>query len=128
MTRFDLHELRAAVEALPRLLDKILESEDLFQGTPCWVWQGARDRYGYGKFTMGGRTWKAHRASYHLLKAALSEEDVVDHLCRRRACVNPAHHEPLTNRQNTLRGLASRKAHGTLPLPFFVAGDYQGNE
>lgn len=27
----------------------------------CWKWSEKLDRYGYGKFQMGGRVWLAHR-------------------------------------------------------------------
>lgn len=30
----------------------------------------------------------------------------LDHTCRNRGCVNPAHLEPVTQRENTLRGMA----------------------
>jgi hypothetical protein len=38
-------------------------------------------------------------------EAFLSDELVLDHLCRNRACANSERLEPVTNKENTLRGL-----------------------
>lgn len=76
----------------------------------CWEWQaGLRKDYlgngGYGMFNAGkGRTTHAHRLAYEELIGPIPEGLVIDHLCRNKACVNPAHMEPVTNRENILRG------------------------
>jgi hypothetical protein len=46
----------------------------------------------------------AHRWAYHHLVAPVSADLEIDHLCRNRGCVNPAHLEPVTSRENKLRG------------------------
>lgn len=66
----------------------------------CWLWQGALD-YGYGKYS---RNKRAHRISYELLVGPIPDGLDLDHLCRNRACVNPAHLEPVAHRENVLRG------------------------
>lgn len=73
-------------------------------GRDCWEWQAARNAGGYGTFGMGGRNWLAHRAAYELFVGPIPAGLTLDHLCRFRACVNPAHLEPVTGRENTLRG------------------------
>lgn len=71
----------------------------------CWVWTGAKTNPGgYGKFNFEGSSWRAHRLSYERLVAAIPAGKVLDHLCRNPPCVNPAHLEPVTRRENTLRG------------------------
>lgn len=74
----------------------------------CWLWLGGRSRTGYGKFGLGtGKGWKlAHRTAYELAVGPIPEGRQLDHLCRVRHCVNPAHLEPVTRTENVRRGLA----------------------
>ena len=69
----------------------------------CWLWTGAITNKGYGTFSTV-RTLRAHRVAYELCVGAIPEGLTLDHLCRNRACVNSAHLEPVTNKQNVLRG------------------------
>lgn len=90
----------------------------------CWLWDAADPSNGYGKFNLHGSVRYAHRVSYELLVEPIPAGLVLDHLCRVRHCVNPAHLEPVTHRVNILRGTAPSaiKAHATTcdeghPLP-----------
>lgn len=70
----------------------------------CWEWQGYVTRDGYGCVIYEGRITRAHRAIYMLTMGAIPDGLLIDHLCRNRRCVNPAHLEAVTKRENTLRG------------------------
>lgn len=81
----------------------------------CWLWTGSLDPSGYGKTSAGPlRNISMHRLSY----MAWSGEPIpagleLDHLCRVRHCVNPAHLEPVTKAVNQQRG--SRATAETCP-------------
>src|SRR5439155_25592866 len=81
------------------------------QNAACWMWTGSTDRHGYGQARQRERTFRTHRAVYELLKGPIPAGLTLDHLCRVRRCVNPAHLEPVTNRENILRGVGPNRTH-----------------
>lgn len=75
--------------------------------TGCWLWLARIDRAGYGRLQVGGKKLMAHRVAYESLVGPLPpDKPYLDHLCRVRSCVNPDHLEPVTFRENVLRGIS----------------------
>ena len=75
----------------------------------CWLWVGPLNEKGYGR-KVGynkGRVYP-HRLAYQLLVGTIPDGYSLDHLCRVRNCVNPAHLEPVLPTENTRRGVVSR--------------------
>lgn len=71
----------------------------------CWEWTGAPlKNSGYCRIKMAGKTVVAHRAVYEALVGPIPHGLQLDHLCRNRKCVNPAHLEPVTAKVNQARG------------------------
>ena len=74
--------------------------------TGCWLWSGTIANTGYGQVWVMGRRFSAHRFFYQSHVGPINSSQVVDHLCRNRSCVNPAHMELVTNKENILRGIS----------------------
>ena len=72
----------------------------------CWLWAGALTSHGYGEMHFERRTRLAHKILYELLVGAVPPGLELDHKCRVPSCVNPGHLEPVTHRENILRGLS----------------------
>jgi hypothetical protein len=65
----------------------------------------------------------AHRYAFELLRHEVPDGLALDHLCRDHGCVNPWHLEPVTPRENVLRGVGrtavnARKTHCIHGHPF----------
>ena len=80
----------------------------------CWLWTGALDRGGYGNaFRIGRKMRKPHQVAWELYNRALIPEGLaIDHLCRVHNCVNPSHLEPVTCRENLMRGETIARRNG----------------
>lgn len=114
---------------LERLLAKIEIREGVeWAGSACWIFTGSRTHpeHGYGQIGVNGVKKLAHRVTYEEMIGPIPEGLTLDHLCRRRLCCNPWHVEPVTHRENVLRGVsycatAAAKTH--CPAGHELAGD-----
>lgn len=88
----------------------------------CWLWTGWINPLGYGSINSsrsGDNPHSpslAHRVVYEMLRGPIASGLTLDHLCRVRHCVNPAHLDPCSAVENVLRGVGpsavnSRKTH-----------------
>lgn len=90
-----------AIPAEHRFLEKFILSPD-----GCWLWTASQNGKGYGIFQPTTTvSIGAHRFAYEIFVGPIPKGLYLDHLCRVRNCVNPAHLEPVTNRENLRRGL-----------------------
>jgi hypothetical protein len=86
-----------------RLMSKCISEPN----SGCWLWTDSLSTYGYGRIRVGKRVRKAHQVSYEIHVGPIPEGLHLDHLCAVRACINPAHLEPVTCRENLLRSPAT---------------------
>lgn len=90
----------------------------------CWVWNSYLTTDGYGGFQICDDKVRAHRFAYFVTRGPIPDGLVLDHQCHNRdtsclggdsclhrRCVNPAHLELATARENTLRGKSIQAAN-----------------
>jgi hypothetical protein len=86
----------------------------------CWIWQRfittAKNRAGYGQASYGGRHGPAYRLVYEDHIGPIADGYELDHLCRVRACVNPAHMEPVPHAVNVRRGASQKVTPADIAL------------
>lgn len=91
-----------------RFMDKVV-----LEPSGCWRWIStmAGPKSTYGQFAIKGKKIPAHRVAYVMFVGEIPTGLELDHLCRNRWCVNPAHLEPVTHTENMQRGSRAMRAH-----------------
>lgn len=87
-------------------IEDILLNIEYIPWNGCWIWLGKIAKNGYGHVTVNRKTYLTHRFIYEKLKNSIPFGLCLDHLCRNRDCVNPDHLEPVSSRENILRGVS----------------------
>lgn len=108
---------------------------------PCWLWTGKLDIGGYGIFGSRGRVRvRVHRESWERVNGRpIPDDREIDHLCHsydlscpggrceHRRCMNPDHLEPVTHRENSVRGVPGRMTMCSEGHELVVVGMRNGN-
>jgi hypothetical protein len=85
--------------------------------TGCWLWTGSTTESGYGYFRLDGKARRAHRVAFTRLVAEIPDGLELDHGCRVRCCVNPAHLTPMTHKENCRRSPIIMRRHAKDSCP-----------
>jgi len=97
------------------MAEKLLSDRERFlklivvSANGCWEWQLSPDKDGYGLISVGSdtdgsaRRMRAQRFAYEEFVGPIPEGMETDHLCRNRICVNPAHLEAVSAKENRRR-------------------------
>ena len=96
-----------------RVMAKVLVQDS----AECWLWLGATNGEGYGKFHDWKGSKRAHKIVWELLRGPVPHGLVLDHLCCNRLCVNPDHLEPVTPKENRHRRGREWRVGTRPPLP-----------
>lgn len=69
---------------------------------------------GYAYLSVGGVVLGAHVFSWMITNGPVPENLELDHLCRQTMCVRDDHLEPVTHRENLLRGIWVAAIHASI--------------
>lgn len=72
---------------LERMAEKIIQEPN----SGCWIWSRGKDKDGYGKVKIDGRSLRAHRVTWEYVNGPIPEGMLLCHRCDNPSCVNPDH-------------------------------------
>lgn len=119
--RGNARPLQGGIETMDGIREDLFWAKvDRHGPSGCWLWLAADNGAGYGMFYVRSsgirRGILAHRLAYELLVGPIPDGLQLDHLCRNTICVNPAHLEPVTPRENCRRGVSPTAINGRKTL------------
>ena len=59
--------------------------------TPCKLFEGFKEKFGYGHKSHKGKNWMAHRLAWYKVHGDIPKGLHVRHMCHNPSCVNPDH-------------------------------------
>lgn len=82
----------------------------------CWLWQGAISSFGYGNFSVRGKTVGPHRVAWEIVNGGIPEGLFIDHVCHVKHCIRPDHLRLATRKENgeNRKAANSRSTSGIL--------------
>lgn len=94
-----------------RRIEDILIAKSVPVGE-CVLWTGSFCADGYGRVSINGQSYLAHRVAYTVDRGAIPDGLSLDHfVCKNRACIRPAHLEPVTAQENCRRKMKATETH-----------------
>ena len=94
---------------MPSLAQRLESKYERITESGCWIWTGSTVWGGYGMVKFNGKNKLAHRVAYEYYTGETIPLGMdLDHKCRVRCCVNPAHLEIVTRKENLRRGLTGK--------------------
>ena len=90
--------------------------EDRGHQTPCRIWDGCRNEWGYGRVNTrrGTRSQLAHKVVWESAHGPVPDGLELDHLCRVRECIREDHLEAVTRLVNARRGMTGTAARARM--------------
>lgn len=89
------------------IVRRIMERVSIDPKTECWNWTGPTSGNGrgggYPRMCLDGQTVAVHRVMFTCVEGYVPGKKQIDHTCRNRCCVNPAHLEMVTHKENQKR-------------------------
>jgi hypothetical protein len=107
------------------------KSNIFYNGTRCWEWIAACDRY--GQIKIGGKHETSHRVSWELTYGPIPEGLFVCHHCDNTLCCNPdhlflgTHHDNMDDRNKKGRQASGERNGSRLHPEKLARGDRSGS-
>lgn len=92
--------------------------------TDCWIWPYSKNGNGYGVIGKGKKIIDAHRFMFETILRPVPANCELDHLCKNKLCVNPDHLEPVSHRENCLRGKQTKLTPADVKIIRSMAGKH----
>lgn len=89
---------------MTEIQERLVRSCEPEPNTGCWLWALSIGGNGYARIWFKARYQQASRVAFEAFIAPIPSGKELDHLCRVRSCINPAHLEPVSGRENLMRG------------------------